>query len=53
MERLAAPLRLEDRSYRGFYLLSAGDLAFFLALARGEWQISGAYRIPSPASDVT
>ena len=29
------------RSYRGFNLFCAADLALFLALARGEWQISG------------
>jgi hypothetical protein len=39
--RLAEPVRQEDRSYRGFNLFSAADLALFLALSRGEWQISG------------
>jgi hypothetical protein len=39
--RLAEPTRQEDRSYRGFNLFSADDLALFVALARGEWQISG------------
>jgi len=38
---LAEPTRLDERSYRGFNLCSADDLALFLALARGEWQISG------------
>ncbi len=38
---LAEPTRLDDRSYRGFNLCSADDLALFTALARGEWQISG------------
>jgi hypothetical protein len=41
VERLAAPARQEDRSYRGFNLFSADDLALFLALTRGEWHISG------------
>ncbi len=38
---LAEPTRLDARSYRGFNLCSADDLALFVALARGEWQISG------------
>ncbi len=38
---LAEPIRLDDRSYRGFNLCSADDLALFTALARGEWPISG------------
>jgi hypothetical protein len=41
VERLAEPTRQDDRSYRGFNLFSAADLALFTALARGEWQISG------------
>ncbi len=41
VERLAEPVRQEDRTYRGFNLFSAEDLALFIALARGEWQISG------------
>jgi hypothetical protein len=41
VEQLAEPVRQEGRSYRGFNLLSADDLALFTALARGEWQISG------------
>jgi len=41
VERLAAPTRLAERSYRGFNLCSADDLALFTALARGAWQISG------------
>jgi hypothetical protein len=40
-ERLAEPVRADDRSYRGFNLLSADDLALFVALTRGEGQISG------------
>lgn len=41
VERLAEPIRQDERSYRGFNLCSADDLALFVALARGEWQISG------------
>jgi len=41
VERLAEPTRLDERSYRGFNLCSADDQALFIALARGEWQISG------------
>ena len=41
VERLAETTRLDERSYRGFNLCSADDLALFIALARGEWQISG------------
>ncbi len=41
VERLAEPTRQDDRSYRGFNLCGADDLALFVALARGEWQISG------------
>jgi len=40
-ERLAEPIRADDRSYRGFNLLGADDLALFVALTRGEGQISG------------
>ncbi len=41
VERLAQPVRQEDRSYRGFNLFNSDDLALFIALVRGEWQISG------------
>jgi len=41
VERLAAPVRHEERTYRRFNLVSAEDLALFLALTRSEWQISG------------
>ena len=41
LERVAAPVRRQDRTFRGFNLGSADDLALFTALARGEWQISG------------
>jgi hypothetical protein len=41
VERLAAPARKEDRTYRGFNPFDKDDLALFVALCRGEWQISG------------
>jgi hypothetical protein len=41
VERLGEPVRQEERSYRGFNLFSSGDLELFIALVRGEWQISG------------
>jgi hypothetical protein len=41
VEQIAEPVRQDDRSYRGFNLLRADDLALFTALARGEWHISG------------
>jgi hypothetical protein len=41
VERLAEPVRQEERSYPGFNLFRSDDLALFLALTRGEWQISG------------
>ncbi len=41
IERLAEPTSQDARSYRGFNLFRSDDLALFVALARGEWQISG------------
>ncbi len=41
VERLAAPVRQDDRTYRGFNLFGADDLSLFLALTRGEWHIGG------------
>jgi len=41
IEHLAAPIRQDERTYRGFNLCSTDDCALFVALARGEWQISG------------
>jgi hypothetical protein len=41
VEQLAEPVRQDDRTYRGFNLFNAEDLALFLALHRGEWHISG------------
>lgn len=43
VERLSAPVRKHDRTYRGFNLFDPDDLTLFTALARGEWQISGLY----------
>lgn len=43
VERLSAPVRKHDRTYRGFNLFDPDDLTIFIALARGEWQISGLY----------
>jgi len=37
VERLAEPVRQEERSFRGFNLFDPADLALFVALARGEW----------------
>jgi len=41
VERLGEPVRQEERSYRGFNLFKSEDLDLFIALARGEWHISG------------
>jgi hypothetical protein len=41
VERMAEPVREEERSYRGFNLFDPDDLALFIALVRGEWQIRG------------
>lgn len=41
VEQLAAPTQQAGRSYRGFNLFAAEDLALLLALVRGEWHISG------------
>jgi len=38
---LAEPMHHHGRSYRGFNPFAAEDLALLLALARGEWHISG------------
>src|SRR5207237_6383614 len=39
--QVAEPIHQDARSYRGFNLCSAEDVALFTALARGDWQISG------------
>jgi hypothetical protein len=41
IDQLAEPAHQDDRRYRGFNLCSADDRALFVALARGEWRISG------------
>ncbi|MCH7688022.1 MAG: helix-turn-helix transcriptional regulator [Planctomycetes bacterium] len=41
MRKLARPIRDNGRSYRGFNLLAADDHKLFLAIARGEHNISG------------
>lgn len=41
VEKLAAPARQDDRTYRGFNPFAKDDLDLFVALCRGEWQISG------------
>jgi len=41
LEKIAAPVREGERSYRGFNLFHGDDLNLFLALLRGEWTLSG------------
>ena len=41
MRKIAQPARDNGRSYRGFNLLAADDHKLFLAIARGEHNISG------------
>jgi hypothetical protein len=41
VEQLAQPAHEGDRSYRGFNLFARADLDLLVALARGEWHISG------------
>lgn len=41
IEKLADPARQGERTYRGFNPFEKGDLDLFLAICRGEWQISG------------
>ena len=41
VEKLTTPARKNDRTYRGFNPFDKGDLDLFVALCRGEWQISG------------
>jgi hypothetical protein len=41
VERLAEPARKRDRSFRGFNLFHKPDLDLFVALCRGEGQLSG------------
>jgi len=39
--KMAAPAKVKGHSFRGFNLFLAPDYQIFLALARGEWTISG------------
>jgi hypothetical protein len=41
LAKMAAPAKVNDRSYRGFDLFLDPDYQLFLTLARGEWSISG------------
>lgn len=41
IEKIAETVRKDERTYRGFNLFSKDDLALFLTLVRGEFQISG------------
>jgi hypothetical protein len=41
VEKLSQTVQHDERTYRGFNLFDADDLALFSAIARGEWQISG------------
>lgn len=41
IEKIAETVHKDDRTYRGFNLFERDDLALFLALARGEHNISG------------
>jgi hypothetical protein len=41
VEKVAAPVRYHNRTYRGFNLFDKEDTTLFCALARGEWNISG------------
>ncbi len=41
VEKLSRPVRADDRTYRGFNFFHGDDLDLFLAIARGEFAISG------------
>jgi hypothetical protein len=41
LAKMAAPAKVNGRSYRGFDLFLDPDYRLFLTLARGEWSISG------------
>ncbi|MGH8488623.1 MAG: hypothetical protein ACREXS_07125 [Gammaproteobacteria bacterium] len=41
IDKMAKPVRENDRSYRGFNLFLGEDHGLFITLARGEWNISG------------
>jgi len=41
LAKMTGPARVKGRSFRGFNLFLDPDYQLFLALARGEWSISG------------
>ena len=41
VQKIAEPVRKNDRTYRGFNFFHKDDLALFRAIIRGEFQISG------------
>lgn len=41
INKMAQPARQKDRAYRGFNLFLGNDYHLFIAIARGEWSISG------------
>jgi hypothetical protein len=41
LDKLSSPVVKNDRTYKGFNLFDKKDLDLFLALARGEWNLSG------------
>jgi len=41
LDKLSQPVVKNDRTYKGFNLFDKKDLELFLALARGEWNLSG------------
>lgn len=41
IDKLSLPVEKNNRTYRGFNLFDKGDLALFIALTRGEHNISG------------
>ena len=41
LDKLTQPVVKNERTYKGFNLFDKNDLKLFVALARGEWNISG------------
>ena len=41
VEKLASTVKEKDRTYKGFNLFQRSDLDLFVALAQGQWNISG------------
>jgi hypothetical protein len=41
LEKISTPVRLDERSHRGFNMFHGDDLDLFVAIARGEHRISG------------